>query len=58
MKDQVVEYIRILKKSGFQAAKFDYDYDKYLENEKLLQQLKVEQQGLNLKVLQTSFYNF
>jgi hypothetical protein len=40
--NQTVDYIRLLKKNGFQAQKFDYDVKQYMENQALEAKLKLD----------------
>lgn len=32
VKEQVVDYIKVMKKNGFPCQEFNYDADKYIEN--------------------------
>lgn len=58
MKDQATDFVRVLKKNGFQASMFDYDIEKYTENQRLLSQLKVELTNYNLKIMNMCYFNF
>ena len=40
--NQTTDFVRLLKKNGFQAAKFDYNVKLYMENLKLEQKLKLD----------------
>lgn len=40
--NQTADYVRLLKKNGFQAARFDYNVKQYMENLKLEQKLKLD----------------
>jgi len=42
MRDQGADYVRVLKKNGFQSALFDFNRDKYNENMKLLAKLQTD----------------
>lgn len=58
MKSQVIDYVKVLKKNGFVGQEFSYDSDKYFENQKMLSQYKVDLTNLNIKIMNTCFYNF
>jgi hypothetical protein len=35
MKEQVIDYIKVMRKNGFLCQQFEYDAVKYMENQKL-----------------------
>ena len=58
MKETAAEYIRLLKKSGFVSQEFNFDQEKHVEDQKIESQLRVDLGNVNLKLLNTCFYNF
>ena len=58
MREQVVNYIKVMKKNGFLGQEFHYDSNKYVEDQKLISKLKVDQENVNLKIMNMAFYNF
>jgi len=58
MKEQVVDYVKVLKKSGFPGVQFDYDQKTYLENLSLKQQNEQDLEGLQQKIVNVCYYNF
>ena len=42
MKDQAPDYIKVLKKNGFQSQQFDYDPEGWLRSKNLKTQLELE----------------
>lgn len=42
LQKQTIDFIRLLKKSGFQAQRFDYDVAQYMENQALEAKLKLD----------------
>ena len=58
MKDQCTDYQRVLKKNGYQAQQFDYDAEQYMADRKLEAKLKIDNESLNKKILQTTYHNF
>lgn len=54
----MVDYIKCLKKSGFVSQQFEYDSEKYIENQKKLSQYQVDLTNLNIKIMNICFYNF
>jgi hypothetical protein len=51
MTDMATDYIRQLKKNGFQAQEFVYDGDQYVANKNLEAQLKQELRLCNDKLI-------
>ena len=58
MTDMANDYIRQLKKNGFQSQEFVYDGDQYIANKNLEAQLKQELRTCNDKLVTKSFHNF
>jgi len=58
VKSQAADYIKVLKKNGFMAQQFEYDAEKYVENQKKMSQYQVELTNINIKIMTTSLYNF
>lgn len=58
MKEQVVDYIKCMKKAGFLCQDFTYDAVQYTENQKLKSQLEVDLKNLNIKIMNVCFFNF
>ena len=58
MKDQVSDYIRVMKKNGYPCQEFHYDSEAYNENRTLEAQLKVDLTTINNRIMQTTNFNF
>lgn len=56
--NQTVDFVRLLKKNGFQAARFDYNVKLYMENLKLEQKLKLDLNTSQIQVMNTCKHNF
>ena len=54
MTEQVNDFMRILKKSGFVSQRFDYDAEQYQTNKNLVSQLKADMRKCNDNVLKKS----
>lgn len=56
--NQTLDYIRLLKKNGFQAQRFDYDVKQYMENQALEAKLKLDLNTSQIQVMNTCKHNF
>lgn len=58
MTEMANDYVRLLKKNGFQCQEFVYDGDQYVANKNLEAQLRQELRVCNDKLTTKSFHNF
>ena len=58
MKSEAVDYIRVMKRAGYPCQAFTFDAQKYIDEQNLIQELGVNLEAQNVRVLNMSFYNF
>jgi V-type H+-transporting ATPase subunit C len=58
MKKQVVDYVKVLKKNGYVSQEFEYNSELHIENQKKKSQLQADLTNLNIKIMNTCFFNF
>jgi hypothetical protein len=58
MKANVIDYVKVLKKTGFQCTEFEYNMKAYLDNHNLRCKLEQDLATLQHKILQLCYHNF
>lgn len=58
LREQAVDYIKVMKKNGFHGQVFHYDQDLYKQNQELLSQLQLDLTNLNIKTMNMCKHNF